>query len=444
MIVEVETFNVSGRVPCDEGWVYDRTQYKTTITSDFDLVCDKKKLPNIAQAMFFAGILIGSVLYGTIADKLGRRVGLFATTVSTAISGILVSVSPSIVMYMIMRFFLGASSYNTLLTAFVLVSEIVGPSKRVFTGINIEYSFAFGIMLLSVLAYFIRTWRILQLVITLPGFLTLLLLPFIPESPRWLLSKGRTKEAQRIISKTARFNKVNISKDFLEELTMDEEKGEESPERSSFSELLRIPSMRNRTLNIMYNWFVQSFVYYGFTLSTGDLGVNIYIGLFISGAVEGIAYAVDMYLIEKIGRRLSLSGLLFLAGISCFPVIVIPAGVARIVVGMIGKFSISATFAIVFVYTAELYPTPLRGTAVGICSFTSKTGGMLCPLVFLLSAIWIPLPMTLFASASILAALLTLLLPETRGCPLPETVMEADQLGRKRIQVPTTDENIDV
>ncbi|KAJ8026852.1 Solute carrier family 22 member 7 [Holothuria leucospilota] len=34
MIVEVETFNVSGRVPCDEGWVYDRTQYKTTITSD--------------------------------------------------------------------------------------------------------------------------------------------------------------------------------------------------------------------------------------------------------------------------------------------------------------------------------------------------------------------------------------------------------------------------
>lgn len=36
------------------------------------------------------------------------------------------------------------------------------------------------------------------------------------------------------------------------------------------------------------------------------------------------------------------------------------AGVARIVVGMIGKFAISATFAIVFVYTAELYPTPLR------------------------------------------------------------------------------------
>lgn len=68
---------------------------------------------------------------------------------------------------------------------------------------------------------------------------------------------------------------------------------------------------------------MQSFVYYGFTLSTGDLGVNIYIGLFISGAVEGIAYAVDMYLIEKIGRRLSLSGLLFLAGISCFLVIVI-------------------------------------------------------------------------------------------------------------------------
>ncbi|KAJ8026855.1 Solute carrier family 22 member 16 [Holothuria leucospilota] len=94
-------------------------------------------------------------------------------------------------------------------------------------------------------------------------------------------------------------------------------------------------------------------------------------------------------------------------------------GIPRIIIGMVGKCTISATFGIIFVYTAELYPTPLRGVAVGICALSARIGGMVCPLVFILSVIWTPIPLVLFTIVSILTAILSFFLPETKGLRMP-------------------------
>ncbi|XP_071818785.1 organic cation transporter protein-like [Apostichopus japonicus] len=431
-------------IPCDNGWVYDKSQYDSTIISDFDLVCNKQSFPGIAQTVYFAGILVGSVLSGSLSDKFGRRIGLFSATVSTAVFGILVISSNSFLMYTIMRFFLGASAYSTFIMGFVLVSEMVGPSKRVFTCICIEYFFAFGIMLLSILAYFIRKWRILQLVTTLPGILTLVLLPLIPESPRWLISKGRYEEARVIIRRTARINGVELTDQSLEEMTEHElDTHAQSEKESSLIQLFRLSSMRWRTFNLLYNWFVQSLLYYGLIFSTGSLGVNIYLGFLISGAVEIIGYTSSIFLIEAIGRKLSLSGLLLLVGISCL-LVMFTHGVIKFVIGMIGKAAISATFGIIYIFTAELYPTPLRGVMIGICSMASRLGGMVCPLVFILADRWPFIPVSVFTAASLVAAAITLLLPETKGAPLPETLYEAEALSYRgrRAPIPTTSDEI--
>ncbi|XP_071818787.1 organic cation transporter protein-like isoform X2 [Apostichopus japonicus] len=413
-------------IPCDNGWVYDKSQYDSTIISDFDLVCHKQSFPGIAQTVYFSGILVGSVSYGTLSDKLGRRFALFAATIGTGVFGILVTSSNSFLMYTVMRFFLAACAHSTFLMGFVLVSEMVGPSKRVFTGIFIEFFFAFGIMFLAILAYFIRKWRVLQLVTTLPGIMTLLLLPLIPESPRWLISKGRYEEARVIIRRTARINGVELTDQYLEQM-------------EEHDLLFRLSSMRWRTCNLLYNWFVQSLLYYGLIFYTGSLGVNIYLGFLISGAVEIIGYTSSIFLIEAIGRKLSLSGLLLLVGISCL-LVMFTHGVVKFVIGMIGKSAISATFGIIFVFTAELFPTPLRGVMLGLCSMTSRIGGMVCPLIFILAHRWPLLPLSLFTVASIVAAAITLLLPETKGVPLPETILEAEALSYRgrRAPLPTT------
>ncbi len=91
----------------------------------------------------------------------------------------------------------------------------------------------------------------------------------------------------------------------------------------------------------------------------------------------------------------------------------------------------SASFSIVYQYTAELFPTAIRTTAVGNCSTMARFGAVFALLVDAMAEIWDALPMVLMGSCAVLAGLLGTLLPETVGLPLPQTVQEAIAIGDK-------------
>jgi len=93
---------------------------------------------------------------------------------------------------------------------------------------------------------------------------------FLPESVRWLLARGRKDEAREILEKVAKENKVHISEDVYESLA------EEPVAKSGVSvlDLFRYKRLGVRSLNIFFNWFVNSGVYYGLSLNTSNLGGN--------------------------------------------------------------------------------------------------------------------------------------------------------------------------
>ena len=113
-----------------------------------------------------------------------------------------------------------------------------------------------------------------------------------------------------------------------------------------------------------------------------------------------------------------------------------------------GKFGSSGSMAIMFVYTAELFPTSVRNTAIGVSSMWGRVGGMLAPQVsrniltisctshsqvYLLSRVSPALPMIVMGVVSLAGGLMIfLILPETQGTNLPETMQEAIQLGQAR------------
>ncbi|MED6255805.1 hypothetical protein ATANTOWER_015270, partial [Ataeniobius toweri] len=164
--------------------------------------------------------------------------------------------------------------------------------------------------------------------------------------------------------------------------------------------------------------------YYALSLNTANLHGNPFFNCFLSAVVEMPAYGLSWVMFRWCPRRLSVSSTLFAGGLFILIIQLIPAHlvVLSITFEMMGKFSVSTVFAVVYAYTAELYPTVLRNTAVGACSTASRIGSIIAPYFIYLRTYSVSLPYILVGSLTALTGLLSLLLPESFGMPLPDTI----------------------
>ena len=94
---------------------------------------------------------------------------------------------------------------------------------------------------------------------------------------------------------------------------------------------------------------------------------------------------------------------------------------------LIGKSCAGAGFLLVWVITAELFPTNLRSQAVGFCSTISRIFGLVCPFVANLAQFWPPLPMLVLGLPSLLAGSLAFSIPETKGKELPQNMKDTQK-----------------
>lgn len=176
---------------CDlssEHWSW--TNKGVSILSDFDLHCSTWKV-SISDALFFIGILLGASIFGYFADRVGRRPVMYVSVFFSGISCIGNSFSPSYWWYLFFRTSTGMGAGGCSLTAFVLMSEMLGPAKRGKLLILAHIFASIGSCLITGLAYLLQDWRQIMFVI---GTLTLAYLftwDSTMESPRWLLVKGR-------------------------------------------------------------------------------------------------------------------------------------------------------------------------------------------------------------------------------------------------------------
>ncbi|NXX19609.1 S22AD protein, partial [Podargus strigoides] len=93
---------------------------------------------------------------------------------------------------------------------------------------------------------------------------------------------------------------------------------------------------------------------------------------------------------------------------------------ASTILAVIGKFTSTASFSASYVYTAELFPTVIRQTGVGLCSMSARVSGIMAPLIRLLDQYHRAIPMAIFGSVPVVVGLLCILLPETRGADLAD------------------------
>ncbi|XP_048639307.1 solute carrier family 22 member 5 isoform X1 [Marmota marmota marmota] len=439
---------------CLDGWEFSQDVYLSTIVTEvgsspppgsddteqtdvvfepshpqWNLVCEDDWKPPLTISLFFVGVLLGSFISGQLSDRFGRKNVLFVTMGMQTGFSFLQIFSKNFEMFTVLFVLVGMGQISNYVAAFVLGTEILGKSIRIiFSTLGVCIFYAFGFMVLPLFAYFIRDWRMLLLALTVPGVLCAALWWFIPESPRWLISQGRYKEAEVIIRKAAKINGIVAPSTIFDPSELQDLRSKKQ-QSHRILDLFRTRNIRIVTIMSIILWLTIAVGYFGLSLDTPNLHGDIYLNCFLSAVVEVPAYVLAWLLLQHVPRRYSMATALFLGGSVLLFVQLVPPDLYYLatVLVMIGKFGITSAFSMVYVYTAELYPTVVRNMGVGVSSTASRLGSILSPYFVYLGAYDRFLPYILMGSLTILTAILTLFFPESFGSPLPDTI---DQMLR--------------
>jgi len=378
----------------------------------------------------FAGItgtVIGSLLWGYLGDRFGRRAVIMFSGVmyiATSICGFMPSFGWNLVMCLLM----GVSAGGMLPIVYSLMSESVPVRHRGWllvaqSGLaaSLGYLVVSGVTTLLVPAF---SWRILWLIGAPTGILLVVLVRWIPESPRYLLSCGRDAEAAAVL---ARYGVRRVP--------------DPAPEPAGTARPARVPELFTRpygprTLGILLYGLGWGVVNWGFVtflpvfLAASQAGTQAPKLLFWSSLCALPAVALAAVLYAKWSSRLAM--LVYAAATVAVLLLFAVTGTGGsggslvVLVGVL-LAGIGGMIAMLAPYAAEVYPTALRATGSGFAAASSKFGGMLGPLM-LTSAPRVE-GLALISAVPVAAAALALWRTgrETSGRPLVEAAAEGEQ-----------------
>eukprot|EP00090_Calanus_glacialis_P039501 TRINITY_DN68771_c0_g1_i1.p1 TRINITY_DN68771_c0_g1~~TRINITY_DN68771_c0_g1_i1.p1 ORF type:complete len:611 (-),score=103.55 TRINITY_DN68771_c0_g1_i1:27-1859(-) len=424
--------------------VFDRTIMTDTLIEEYELICGRSGLRTIYNSIYMLGLLFGSYIFGWISDTHGRMKALMLSVLSVALSGTLGAFCYGPIglhFYAFLRFITGMGGIGCFMVCFVLAVEHVGFKYTMLIGIAIEIPFAIGEMILGLEAYYIRDWKTLQIVAYLPVLALLGLYFVVPESVRWLIGAGKIEEAKKIIRDAARVNGKEVPEHLLKAADLYSAKVEAnkalaaSAKKATILDLFRPKKMALRSINMCFQWFSATMCYYGLSFASTSLSGDAFSNYLLSVFIEIPGCIFCILVMDCWGRRPILSFCQIFSGVACIFCGLLQGTedpslqFLQVTLSLVGKFGASASFFVVYLYTAELFPTSIRNQAVGACSLVARFGGISALLLDLLKTYWLPAPVFIMGLVATVAGALAVLFPETLGNKLPESMEEALRIG---------------
>ncbi|KAF3783423.1 Solute carrier family 22 member 6-B [Nymphaea thermarum] len=367
-------------------------------------------------SVVFAGMLFGAYTWGTISDNYGRRqelrclsgasveffahelIGFLATAVVTFVAGLLSAFSPNYASLVSFRCLVGVGlGGGPVLNSWFL--EFVPAPKRGAWMIVFASFWTLGTILEASLAWIVMPtlgWRWLLALSSLPSMILLLFYIFVPESPRYLCMKGRTNDSLHVLERIAAVNKKRIPSGVLvSSHAIVNDSQEPCPENS------RLPSERQldakpvennenkagilasivlllsrklirTTLFIWVVFFGNAFSYYGIVLLTSELSIankkcesknfksndskhgSLYRDVFITSLAELPGLLLSAAVVDRIGRKYSMSAMLFMCCILLMPLLVHQSEIVTTCILFGARLFIVGSFTILFIYAPEV------------------------------------------------------------------------------------------
>ncbi|XP_076444017.1 uncharacterized protein LOC143282301 [Babylonia areolata] len=462
--------NVTGEkteTPCPKGLEFAEPP-DHSVMSEWGLVCEKEALTDVSQTLMMVGMMVGAVVITSLADRYGRKPLHIVSGLGVLLFGLATAFAPSFAVFMSLRFFLGASQQGSLLTGVIMGMEMLPARRRYIHFVVSSIFWGCAVVLLGLLAFLLRhfPWRYLQATISGFAVYTFLLIYFLEESVRWLVANGRVEHAERILKKAAAQNKVsqvNVLNVFRTNILRQHTSDEGHDLKSGASEvpgghpepLIASPSAsgdkedlptygitdlfrhKHVFMSILINgfaWLVNTMTFYGLSMTSVTLTDDMYLGFGLSGLIEIPSNVIAFFLAERFGRKRILAMFHVLAGLSLLTSVALSSfagdtqasSIAAVALSLLGKFAITATFRLLFLYIPEQFPTTLRNTGLGVTTTAGRVGGMIAPYSRTLSRHFPWVPGTIFGVLCLLQPVCMWKLPETCGRELPQTIEDME------------------
>ncbi|XP_072492653.1 putative solute carrier family 22 member 31 [Notamacropus eugenii] len=428
----------NGTGPCTRGWSFalPTAGLLHTPITQWNLVCeDRWKVP-LERMSYLLGWLLGCVTLGSACDRFGRR-AIFVTSLALAtVLGSGVALAISYPMLLSLRLLYGATLAGAFLSLYVARLELCDPDHRLPFSMVAGIFFVAGMMLLPGLAAICQDWRFLQGLVTLILGLVLFFWGFpslFPESPRWLVATQQLGRAKEILWRLARAN-LKPEDSISEGTTLAAELDELSernvlPRYHFIFEIFHTQLIWSNILILAFTTLLGNGIQYSFTQNLAPYLPHFYLPCFLLAGLEAAASLLLILMAQCCGRRAglllwtvltSLTSLLLLSFGQYLPIWTV------VFLSTLGLLASQAMSVLSIFFASEILPTIIRGSGLGLILAAGFLGQAATPIMSISNNRGFFLHHVVFASFAVLSMLCILLLPESEGQNLPESLEDAE------------------
>ena len=369
----------------------------------------------------FVGMAIGAVASGALADRFGRKTIFASTLVIYSLATAACAFAPNLTWLLVFRFIVGLGLGGQLPVAVTLVSEYIPAHVRGRFIVMLESFWGLGWLCAALLSYFVIPdfgWQAAFLLGGIPALYAIVIWKYVPESVPYLIQRGRVAEAQALVKKIERKCGVEVIEIFQTQPVVEKQS-------IAFSTLWS-GRLAQRTIMLWLIWFGIVFSYYGiFTWLPSLLvqqGYSIvqsfeYVLVMILAQLPG--YAVAAWLVEKWGRKATLSSFIAMCAISAYFFGQADSVTEIVIWGCILSFFNLGAWGVLYTYTPEQYPTHIRAFGSGWAGAIGRMGGIAAPMAvthLMVLEQGFSLVFSMFTAVLVAVALVILVLgEETKG-----------------------------
>ncbi|KAH9523191.1 hypothetical protein Btru_066060 [Bulinus truncatus] len=395
---------------CSSGYQYVES-YDSSFVPEWDLVCDRQYLSDTSQTVFVVGTFLGDIL-----------------------------------------------------------TRFADTSRRALPEQIQSFLWPVSLLLLCFIAYVSRhlSWRYVQLILSLIFVYTLCQPWIIDESLRWLLVAKKFDEAETLVKKIARINKVDpqIALELVKGIRVSDSETEAIGETdikllqvsngqitsgqitqdlnaaaqntSDFNLLVFVKNKNLLKLTVISSFviLVDALAYEGLLMISPELTSDFYLGFTLAAVIEFPASILFCLLINRIRRKMCIGIFHIVAGILLLiSTVFLHTPLANIIPGkywmsltlsLLARLALATGYSAVLLYVPELFPTTIRNTGYGISSTLSYFASMISPYTRSVSKQYPWVPNVAFGLMCVAVPIVAHSLPETQGYEMPQTLADLE------------------